>query len=76
MFQETYDKVVQHLVENSSSFLFYIGPAGHFIVSATEPRMFRYLLMKNAHLTKVMPAAGGCWFSTQNSSGVLSLNGQ
>ena len=59
VFQETYDKVVHNMVENNSSFLFYIGPAGHSIVSATEPRMFRYLPMKNAHLTKGIPAATG-----------------
>ena len=66
VFQETYDKVVHYMVENNSSFLFYIRLSGHSIVSATKPRMFRYLPMKNAHLAKTMPQSGGMLvFSTK-----------
>lgn len=55
-----YTKVLEHMVNNSSGFLYYLVPNGHSILSATHPKMFEYLPMKNVNETKMMqPQANG-----------------
>ena len=59
VFQDSYDKIVQYMVEKNSSFLYYFKRAGHTILSGTDPRMLEFLPMKGtSEMSKYMPQAG------------------
>ena len=59
VFQDSYDKIVQYMIEKNSSFLYYFKQAGHTILSGTDPRMLEFLPMKGtSEMRKYMPQAG------------------
>ena len=59
VFQESYEKLVQYMVENNSCFLYFFKRAANTIISGSEPRILEFLPMRGAkEMTNRMPQSG------------------